>query len=146
MINNRAVLFLAVAIAIFIYYCFIFFKVSHDGIKLSKSTLNDYLLRQQQDVNDYLWGSYRGNLYFGMRTRTPNALMTGLMWFGVDSFQGEQCTKMRIAVQISNLIMKPFVILAKSVTIQVSGDGRIMMAKHLADRLSKMSVTTANWK
>lgn len=27
------------------------------------------------------WGSYRTNLYFGMRTRSPQSLMTGLMWF-----------------------------------------------------------------
>lgn len=27
-----------------------------------------------------LWGTYRSNLYFGMRTKTPQALMTGLAW------------------------------------------------------------------
>ncbi|KAG6879960.1 hypothetical protein C0992_008894 [Termitomyces sp. T32_za158] len=29
-----------------------------------------------------LWGPYRPNLYFGLRPRIPNSLMTGLMWFG----------------------------------------------------------------
>ncbi|CAG8456176.1 9202_t:CDS:10 [Ambispora leptoticha] len=31
-----------------------------------------------------LWGTYRPNLYFGVRPRFPESLMTGLMWFGVD--------------------------------------------------------------
>lgn len=32
-----------------------------------------------------LWGSYRSGLYFGMRTRSPKSLLTGLMWFNPDS-------------------------------------------------------------
>ncbi|GIL64528.1 hypothetical protein Vafri_18422 [Volvox africanus] len=31
-----------------------------------------------------LWGSYRSGLYFGMRTRTPKALLFGMMWFDPD--------------------------------------------------------------
>lgn len=31
------------------------------------------------------WGSYRSNLYFGLRTRSPNSLMLGLMWFSGQS-------------------------------------------------------------
>ncbi|KNC96421.1 mannosyl-oligosaccharide glucosidase [Spizellomyces punctatus DAOM BR117] len=30
------------------------------------------------------WGTYRPNLYFGTRTRSPNTLLTGLMWYGVN--------------------------------------------------------------
>ncbi|XP_032775958.1 mannosyl-oligosaccharide glucosidase [Strigops habroptila] len=26
------------------------------------------------------WGTYRPNVYFGMKTRSPRALVTGLMW------------------------------------------------------------------
>ena len=34
--------------------------------------------------NDTLyWGSYRPNLYFGMRNRSPNSFMTGIMWHAV---------------------------------------------------------------
>ncbi len=33
-----------------------------------------------------LWGPYRPNLYFGVRPRLPQALMTGLMWGKVDSY------------------------------------------------------------
>mmetsp|Transcript_26681 Transcript_26681/g.74931 ORF Transcript_26681/g.74931 Transcript_26681/m.74931 type:complete len:220 (-) Transcript_26681:1839-2498(-) len=31
--------------------------------------------------NRMLWGSYRPGLYFGMRTRQPQGLLTGLMWW-----------------------------------------------------------------
>jgi len=30
---------------------------------------------------DRFWGSYRPHVYFGMRTRSPNSMITGLMWF-----------------------------------------------------------------
>lgn len=35
-----------------------------------------------------LWGTYRSNLYFGMRTKTPQALMTGLAWNSINDIQG----------------------------------------------------------
>ena len=35
-----------------------------------------------------LWGTYRSNLYFGMRTKTPQALMTGLAWNSIDDIEG----------------------------------------------------------
>ncbi len=35
-----------------------------------------------------IWGTYRSNLYFGMRTKTPQALMTGLIWNSVDDIPG----------------------------------------------------------
>ncbi|CAE6460436.1 unnamed protein product [Rhizoctonia solani] len=34
-----------------------------------------------------LWGTYRPNLYFGLRPRLPQSLMTGLMWFGTQHYQ-----------------------------------------------------------
>ena len=34
-----------------------------------------------------LWGPYRPNLYFGLRPRLPQSLMTGLMWFGTNNYQ-----------------------------------------------------------
>ncbi|KAJ3808205.1 glycoside hydrolase [Lentinula lateritia] len=38
-------------------------------------------------VNDtFLWGSYRPNLYFGIRPRIPQSLLTGLMWFGTQDY------------------------------------------------------------
>ena len=40
-----------------------------------------------QGANDtLLWGAYRPNLYFGLRPRIPQSLMTGLMWFGTQDY------------------------------------------------------------
>ncbi|EUC62183.1 mannosyl-oligosaccharide glucosidase [Rhizoctonia solani AG-3 Rhs1AP] len=33
------------------------------------------------------WGTYRPNLYFGLRPRLPQSLMAGLMWFGTQHYQ-----------------------------------------------------------
>lgn len=44
-----------------------------------------------QSTNDsdssLLWGTYRPNLYFGLRPRVPQSLMTGLMWFGTQDYR-----------------------------------------------------------
>ncbi|KAH7915973.1 glycoside hydrolase [Hygrophoropsis aurantiaca] len=40
-----------------------------------------------------LWGAYRPNLYFGMRPRLPQSVMTGLMWFGTQSFSSISKTR-----------------------------------------------------
>ncbi len=40
-----------------------------------------------------LWGPYRPNLYFGVRTRIPKSLMGGLMWSKVENFQDVQNSK-----------------------------------------------------
>ncbi|KAI0078991.1 glycoside hydrolase [Panus rudis PR-1116 ss-1] len=40
-----------------------------------------------------LWGAYRPNLYFGMRPRLPQSLMTGLMWFGTQDYQSISKTR-----------------------------------------------------
>ena len=39
-----------------------------------------------------LWGTFRPNLYFGLRPRVPDSLMTGLMWFGTHDYQSAQRT------------------------------------------------------
>ncbi|GAA6060932.1 hypothetical protein JCM10212_003840 [Sporobolomyces blumeae] len=43
----------------------------------------------QRAANDSLvWGTYRPNLYFGLRPRLPSSLLTGLIWFGAQDYQG----------------------------------------------------------
>ena len=37
-----------------------------------------------------LWGPYRPNLYFGIRPRLPQSLMTGLIWFSTVDYQSVQ--------------------------------------------------------
>ncbi|KAG8896382.1 Processing alpha glucosidase I, partial [Tulasnella sp. 417] len=38
------------------------------------------------DTDSLIWGTYRPNLYFGMRPRVPKSLMTGIMWFGAQEY------------------------------------------------------------
>lgn len=35
-----------------------------------------------------LWGTYRPNLYFGLKPKLPLSLLTGLAWFGLKDYQG----------------------------------------------------------
>ncbi len=42
-------------------------------------------------VDDLHAGTWRPNLYFGTRTRSPQPLLTGLMWFGPDFQFRHQC-------------------------------------------------------
>jgi mannosyl-oligosaccharide glucosidase len=44
-------------------------------------------LKDGNDTDTLLWGAYRPNLYFGLRPRIPESLMTGLMWFGTQDYQ-----------------------------------------------------------
>ncbi|SPO25518.1 related to ER glucosidase I [Ustilago trichophora] len=37
-----------------------------------------------------LWGSYRPQIYFGLRPRLPDSLLTGLAWFGLQDYSGFQ--------------------------------------------------------
>ncbi|PAK71649.1 hypothetical protein B8W95_13500, partial [Staphylococcus pasteuri] len=34
-----------------------------------------------------LWGTYRPGLYFGLKARIPDSLLTGLVWFGAHDWQ-----------------------------------------------------------
>lgn len=38
------------------------------------------------------WGTYRGNVYFGMRAREPLSILTGLMWYGLGQ-KGTLCLR-----------------------------------------------------
>ncbi|KAJ1976212.1 Processing alpha glucosidase I [Dimargaris verticillata] len=43
-------------------------------------------LRQELDQS-LQWGTYRPNLYVGMRPRLPHSLLTGLMWYGLNDLE-----------------------------------------------------------
>ncbi|KZT65471.1 glycoside hydrolase family 63 protein [Daedalea quercina L-15889] len=45
------------------------------------------LAQSANDTESLLWGAYRPNLYFGLRPRIPQSLMTGLLWFGTQDYQ-----------------------------------------------------------
>ena len=39
------------------------------------------------DSDSLFFVAYRANLYFGLRPRVPQSLMTGLIWFGTQDFK-----------------------------------------------------------
>ncbi len=45
---------------------------------------------QAQADSSLLWGSYRPQIYFGLRPRLPDSLLTGLAWFGLQDYNGFQ--------------------------------------------------------
>ncbi|KAI0747882.1 glycoside hydrolase [Daedaleopsis nitida] len=45
------------------------------------------------DSDPLFWGTYRPNLYFGLRPKIPQSLMTGLMWFGTQDYQSISRTR-----------------------------------------------------
>lgn len=53
---------------------------------LASATTADYDTASDASL---LWGPYRSNLYMGVRPRgLPHSLMTGLMWYNIDDYQG----------------------------------------------------------
>ena len=38
------------------------------------------------ESSSLLWGPYRPNVYFGVRPRLPNTILSGLMWANADSY------------------------------------------------------------
>lgn len=39
------------------------------------------VVRSGLDVPERYWGTYRSGVYFGLKTRDPKSLVTGLMWY-----------------------------------------------------------------
>jgi mannosyl-oligosaccharide glucosidase len=44
-------------------------------------------LNSSSPSGSLVWGAYRPNLYFGLRPRIPQSLMTGLIWFGTQDYR-----------------------------------------------------------
>ncbi|RDB24187.1 putative mannosyl-oligosaccharide glucosidase [Hypsizygus marmoreus] len=61
------------------------------GCLLLLSLAHQVLSKNANDT--LLWGPYRPNLYFGLRPRIPQSLMTGLMWFGTHDYQSISKTR-----------------------------------------------------
>lgn len=56
-------------------------------LSLTPAVLSDTITPAGSANSTLLWGAYRPNLYFGLRPRIPQSLMTGLMWFGTQDYQ-----------------------------------------------------------
>jgi hypothetical protein len=52
----------------------------------------DALHAMAQSANNasLFWGTYRPNLYFGVKPRGPDSFLPGLMWFGLSDYSGVQ--------------------------------------------------------
>ncbi|XP_012226758.1 mannosyl-oligosaccharide glucosidase isoform X1 [Linepithema humile] len=42
---------------------------------------NKVVIASGLDIPDRYWGTYRSGVYFGLKTRDPHSLVTGLMWY-----------------------------------------------------------------
>lgn len=59
------------------------------GLVIDRHEANGLSARYSKMANEsLLWGPYRSALYFGIRPRIPRSLLSGLMWFSVDDYQG----------------------------------------------------------
>lgn len=65
-----------------------------DDFEADKSTNSvkspEAIEAQAQADASLLWGSYRPQIYFGLRPRLPDSLLTGLAWFGLQDYNGFQ--------------------------------------------------------
>ncbi|XP_052066310.1 mannosyl-oligosaccharide glucosidase-like [Mytilus californianus] len=85
--SNSCLAFVAV-ICVIAAVCtkYAFDRASNDPDKIVVTPLNipKINLENSSNVNldsDLFWGTYRSNLYFGMKTRSPKSPVVGLMWF-----------------------------------------------------------------
>lgn len=51
-------------------------------------SLQGALALNATDDASLFWGTYRPNLYFGLKPRAPQSLLTGLAWFGLNDYSG----------------------------------------------------------
>lgn len=54
----------------------------------------------QNATEELLWGTYRPGLYFGVRPRLPQSLLTGLIWFGTQDYQSFGSTPHVVAYSV----------------------------------------------
>ena len=85
------------------------------------------------------WGSYRGNLYFGLRTRAPHSLLTGLMWYSTEYQIQPQGTQFD---HIFFSIYDKFGTIAILTMASMCGDGEFMMENVSDIKSSKIMRTT----
>ncbi|XP_073129902.1 mannosyl-oligosaccharide glucosidase GCS1 [Henckelia pumila] len=73
----------------FIYFMKDFLNPVKENVKprvitpLPAPKLMDLPMFQGDHRESLYWGTYRPNVYFGIRARTPQSLLAGLMWIGV---------------------------------------------------------------
>lgn len=66
------------------------FHMSLDEDSANVTQSPEVIAAQQLAASSLLWGTYRPQIYFGMRPRLPNSLLTGLAWVGLQDYSGLQ--------------------------------------------------------
>ena len=66
------------------------FDVLAENGEVDVAQFNSDLEHQYSKLSNdsLLWGPYRSALYFGIRPRLPNSLISGLMWYSADGYDG----------------------------------------------------------
>lgn len=62
------------------------------GLQYDTESIDESLTGKYKQSSDssLLWGPYRSGLYFGIRPRIPRSVLSGLMWFNMDTYNGVQ--------------------------------------------------------
>ncbi|KAL7421132.1 Processing alpha glucosidase I [Cryptotrichosporon argae] len=81
------------------------------------------------------WNTYRPQLYHGIRPRTPHSLMTGLMWFGLNDYQG--VNQVRHTCEQSDEISK---------YTYTAHDGRYYASEVIEDKKLNVRLDIGWWK
>eukprot|EP00842_Homolaphlyctis_polyrhiza_P003267 jgi/Hompol1/3941/HPOL_006845-RA len=79
------------------------------------------------------WGTYRPSLYFGTRTRSPDSLLTGLMWFGAAKAADQPWNHIRHACHHDDNL---------SGYAWNKHDGRSYGSQQIHDHLNNLTLTT----
>lgn len=66
-----------------------------------------------------LWGPYRPNLYFGVRPRTPDSLLMGLMWSNADQTSYKGISKSESFSKTANQ-PQPLIIASSNLFLKIS--------------------------
>ncbi|KAJ2905292.1 putative glycoside hydrolase family 63 protein [Zalerion maritima] len=90
--RNRNLMFKMAALSSFPRIVILLFSLSFLCPNVHASG-EEYILNSEigrLNNQSLLWGSYRPNLYFGVRPRLPHSVMAGLMWSRVEKFEDVQ--------------------------------------------------------
>lgn len=85
--SNSCLVFVSVIcviVAVGTKYAYDSYFADPDKIVVTPLNIPKISLENSSNVNmdsDLFWGTYRSNLYFGMKTRSPKSPMIGLMWY-----------------------------------------------------------------
>ncbi|KAG0691000.1 Processing alpha glucosidase I [Pichia californica] len=77
-------------VSIWYFLIFLFGFANSQTLDNFDKIAEEYEKLNQESLN---WGPYRSNLYVGVRPRIPNSLLSGLLWFPAETFQGPLLSK-----------------------------------------------------